>query len=150
MTYMEKDAFASKIVYFSHPVFSHRTKTERRCMKILKKLNPKEVINPANLGLRHDIEEQINRSDAIVGMAVSGKFTYVVGKELELAEERGAELFTLMVENKNDIGPLVEGVPKEIVHLSQEESKEFVERMITGDLRESILSLFIGNLGRRF
>ncbi len=150
MTYKKKDAFAEKIVYFSHPVFSHRTKTERRCMKMLKELNPKEVINPANLGLRHDIREQIHRADAVVGMAVSGKFTYVVWKELELGKERGAEVFTLMVENKNDLGPLVEGIPKDIVKLSQEDSKEFVECMIASDLRESVLSLFIGNLGRRF
>ncbi len=150
MTYKERNTFAGKIVYFSHPVFTHRTKTERTCLKILKGLNPQELINPANFGLKHNIQEYVERADTIVAMAVSGKFTYLVWKELEFGKKNGASIYTFMVESKNDIGPLVQGVPDEIVRLSKEESQEFVDKMINDDLRESIISLFIGNIGRRF
>ncbi len=142
--------FTSKVVYFSHPAFCFRTKTESICINILGELDAKEIINPADFGLKNDLKERIARSDVVIGMAVSGKLTYLVWKEMELGKKTGADVCTFFVESKNDIGPLVEDIPDEVEKLSLEESKKFSNSFLSGDLRESIFSMFVGNLSRRF
>ena len=138
------------ILYFSHPTFTFNTKTERKCLKILDKVfEPDETINPSDHGLKYDPRDDIKRADRIVGMAVSNTFSFIVWKEMDIAEENNTELYTLMVENRNDIGPMVEGIPDDIKRLSREKSKE-LSRQITLGNRESIFSLIVGNWNKRF
>jgi len=141
-------------VYFSHPTFTYRTKTESRCIEIIKKAFRKEygtvdVINPSNFGLRINPVTRIKKADKIVGMAVSEKLLYLVWKEMEIAEQFGVEPFIFYVENKDSLGPLVRDVPEDIEKLSKDESKIFSNEILKKQ-KESIFSLVLGNWGGRF
>ncbi len=141
-------------IYFSHPTFTYRTKTESRCIDIIEKAFKKEfesieVINPAEFGLRINPVNKIKQADKIVGMAISDKLIYLVWKELELAEKFQVETYVFYVENKDDLGPLVEGVPDKIEKLSKNESRRFSNIVLKGK-RDSLISSFIGNWGGRF
>lgn len=134
-------------IYFSHPTFTFRTKTEKECISIIEKyLDADEIINPADFGLKHDVRKEILEADAVVGMAVSEKFTFLVWNEMDVGKKDGEKMYTMMVESQRDIGPLVEGVPENIEKLSKNESKAFNHKMMKGT-RTSLfpsLSMFKG------
>jgi len=141
-------------VYFSHPTFTYNTKTESRCIEIIKEafkdsFGSVDVINPSKFGLRINPVNKLKEADKIVGMAISDKMLYLVWKEIELAENFEIEAYVFYVENKDDLGPLVEGVPKNIEKLSKDESRIFSNKMLKGK-RDSFISSFIGNWGGRF
>ncbi len=144
-----KNELEGKTVFFSHPPFIFRTHTERQCLSIIHELKAHEVINPADYGLRDDIRELIKRAHVVIGACVDKNFTFLVWNEMEFGEKHGKKLYTLMVKNKHNIGPLVEGIPKDVKKLSREESELFSMEILS-DHRESIYSIFIGNWGRRF
>ena len=137
-------------VYFSHPTLTFRTRTESTVMEIIESsLDPEELINPADFGLKDDLREKVRESDVVVGMAIEGKFTFLVWNELAEAEEHGADVYTIRLKNKENIGKLRKGYPAKVKKLGREESREF-----TGDLlkenRSSWLGLLFGNWGSRF
>lgn len=137
-------------IFFSHPTFTFRTKTESRCIKIIKdSFEVDKVINPADYGLKDDTSEELRDIELVVGMAVSNKFTYLVWKQMEFGKKNGAKLCTFYVENKNNVGPLVKGMVSEVKKLSKDESKIFSNKILNGN-KESIRSLFVGNWGGRF
>lgn len=150
MKIKREDFFKSKVIYFSHPSFLFKTKTERACVDIIKELNALEIINPADYGIKDKAAEKISRCDAVVGVAISNKFTYAVWKEMEIGIKTGSDIYTFFVESKNDIGPLVEGIPEDVEKLSKEQSENFVSQIFSGDMRESFFSMFLGHIGRRF
>ncbi|MFP4050366.1 MAG: hypothetical protein ACLFVB_01335 [Thermoplasmata archaeon] len=138
-------------IYFSHPTFTFRTKTEKECIEIIYKyLDADEIINPADFGLKHDVRKNIRKADAIVGMAVSEKFTFLVWNEMDVADKVGEKLYTMMVESQRDIGPLVEGVPENIERLSKNESKAFSHKMMKGNYMSMFPSLSIFKGSKRF
>ncbi len=138
------------IIYFSHPTFTFRTKTERRCIEIIKEsYDSEELINPADFGLRKDPREFIKKADTVIGMAVSNTLTFLVWNEMKLGKKSGSEINTFMVESKDDLGPLVEGVPGGVERLDRKESHMFREKVLGGQ-KESIVSMLFGNWGRRF
>lgn len=138
-------------LYFSHPTFTYKTKTETTCLRILEKaLETEEIINPSDYGIRTDPRELVDKADAVVGMAVSDKYTFLVWNEMDYGKSKNLDLYTLMVEDKNNIGPLVEGIVDDIEKLSKEESKRFSRSIMVKGSRESFFSIFIGNWGRRF
>ncbi len=142
--------FEDKVVYFSHPAFSYRTKTEELCIEIIKEeLGAKKVYNPAKYGYKDDMLEKIEKSDAIVGMAVSKKLTYLVWQEMELGEKSGADIYTFMTESRHDIGPLVKGIPDNVKKLTKKESEAFGYQALS-HRRESLMSMFLGNWKKRF
>lgn len=137
-------------IFFSHPTFTFQTKTESRCIKIIKdSFEVEEVINPANYGLKDDTSKELEKIDLVVGMAVSNRFTYLVWKQMEFGKKNGAKLCTFYVENKNNVGPLVKGMVTEVKKLSKDESKIFSNRMLK-EMNESMGSLFFGNWGGKF
>ncbi len=137
-------------LYFSHPTFTFHTKTERKCIKIIKEhLDVEELINPADHGLRQATKEKLKESDGVVAMAVSGRFTYLVWKEMEI-NGKEENFYTFMVENKNSIGPLVEGVPEDIKRLSKKESRILSYDITKDDYKEGFLSALFGSRGGRF
>lgn len=146
----EKNDLMGKVVYFSHPTFTFRTETEKECISRFHQLNVKKIINPANFGLRDDMKKKICEAEAIIGMCVSKKLTYLVWNEIEYGRANGSEIYTIMVESKNDIGPMVEGIPKDVCKLSLDESKRFSEDILKKEYRMNIYSMMIGNWGRRF
>ena len=138
-------------IYFSHPTFTYRTNTEKECISIIEEyLDADEIINPADFGLKHDIRKNILEADAIVGMAVSEKFTFLVWNEMDVAKKDGEKLYTMMVESQRDIGPLVEGVPDNIKKLSKNESKAFSHEVTKGTYRSMFPSLSIFKGSKRF
>ncbi|MBS3781556.1 MAG: hypothetical protein KGY66_01775 [Candidatus Thermoplasmatota archaeon] len=137
-------------LYFSHPTFTFKTKTERKCISIINEhLEPDELTNPADYGLKDDLKSELKKSDGIVAMAVSGVFTYLVWKEMEMVEEE-VKLYTFMVENKENIGPLVKGVPEKIKRLSKKESKRLSYEITKNDYQEGFISSLVGSYGSRF
>lgn len=138
-------------IYFSHPTFTFKKKTEKKCIEIIKdNLDVDEIVNPSDFGLKDDMRERVKECDAMVGMAVSSNFTFLVWKEMELAEKHSQKLYTFMVENKRDIGPLVKGVPEKIKKLTKEESKRFAHEITKNDYRDSFMSALIGSRKSRF
>lgn len=139
------------IIYFSHPTFTFKRRTEKKCIEIIKEhMDTDKVINPADFGLKDDMREKVKGSDAIVGMAVSNKFTFLVWNEMKLAKENNIELYTFMVKSKSDIGPLVKGVPDNIEKLSKDESKRFAHELTKNDYRDGFLSSLVGSRKSRF
>lgn len=137
-------------IFFSHPTFTFRTKTESKCIKIIKdSFEVDEVINPADYGLKDDTSEELKDVDLVVGMAILNNFTFLVWKQMEFGEKNGAKLCTFYVENKNSIGPLVKGMVSEVKKLSKDESKIFANKMLK-EQQESMATLFFGNWGGRF
>ncbi|MFP3871651.1 MAG: hypothetical protein ACOCTR_02400 [Candidatus Natronoplasma sp.] len=143
-------------IYFSHPTFTFNTQTERKCIGIIQEyLEPDKITNPASFGIkdREQVKEELKESDGIVAMAVSGCFTYVVWKEIELrekVEDEGAKIYTFMVENKDDIGPLVEGIPEDIKKLSKKESKKLSYKITKADYQDGFLTSLVGSHRSRF
>ncbi|MEF8873970.1 MAG: hypothetical protein V5A88_04780 [Candidatus Thermoplasmatota archaeon] len=139
-------------LYFSHPTFTFKTKTEKKCISIIKEhIEPDELINPSDFGLKHDLKSKVKKSDGLVAMAVSGVFTYVVWKEIEMFEEgEDVRLYTFMVQNKNDIGPLVKGIPEDIKKLSKKESKKLSHKITKDDYQDGFFSSLAGSHRSRF
>ncbi len=138
-------------LYFSHPTFTFKTQTERKCISIIQEyLEPDELTNPANFGLKHDLRSELKKADGIVAMAVSGVFTYLVWKEIELLDGEEVRFYTFMVENKENIGPLVKGIPEDIKRLSKEESKKLSHEITKNDYQEGFISSMVGSHGSRF
>jgi len=139
------------IIYFSHPTFTFKTKTERKCINIIQEhLEPDEIINPANFGLKHDLKSELMETDGIVAMAVGGVFTYLVWKQMELVDEDEVDFYTFMVQNKENIGPLVKGVPEDIQRLNKDESKKLSYEITKNDYQDGFISSLIGSHGSRF
>ncbi len=83
-------------------------------------------------------------------MAVSGVFTYLVWKELEMIDKDEVKVYTFMVENKNDIGPLVEGIPEDIKKLTKKQSKRLSHEMTREDYQDGFMSSLVGSHSSRF
>jgi len=138
-------------LYFSHPTFTFKTETERKCIGIIQEhLEPDEIINPSDYGLKHDIRSELERADSIVAMAVSNCFTYIVWKELEFLEKKDPDKFTFMVKDKKNVGPLVKGVPDDIKRLSKKESKKLSYQITKGDYQDGFLTSLTGSHRSRF
>jgi len=138
-------------IYFSHPTFTFKTKTEKECIDIIEEyLEPEDIIDPSDFGLKHDRKSELEKADAVVGMAVSYRLTYAVWKEMKMAKQEDAKLYTFMVENKENIGPLVKGVPENVKTLSKKESKKFSYEITKEDYQEGFMTSLIGSRGSRF
>ncbi len=141
-------------VYFSHPTFTYRTKTENRCIEIIKEAFSEDyrsvkVINPSEFGLRINPVKKIKKADKIVGMAISEKLMYLVWNEIEVAQKFDVDPYIFYVENKDSLGPLVEDVQEDLEKLSKDESRIFSNKMLKSQ-NESLISMVIGNWGGRF
>lgn len=137
-------------VFFSHPTLTFRTRTEKSCTKIIDDgLEPEKIINPANYGLKDDIRSLVRSSDAVVGMAIGNKYTFLVWNEMVEGEEHGADVYTIRVKNKEKIGELEKGFPEDTRRLSKEESDEFTGEILKEN-RGSLLGLLFGNWRSRF
>ncbi len=138
-------------LYFSHPTFTFKTKTERRCISIINEyLEPDELTNPADFGLKDDLRSELKKADGIVAMAVSGVFTYLVWKEIEQIKGEDVSLYTFMVQNKDNIGPLVKGIPDDIKRLSKKESKKLSYEITKKDYQDGFITSLLGSHGSRF
>lgn len=138
-------------VYFSHPTFTFGTDTEEFCVGMIRDYfeDVQEVVNPSDFGLKHDVKSLVCNSDKVVGMAVMGRYTFLVWNEMEEGEREGADLFTIDVQNKEKIGEIERGMPEDIQKLSKEESEKFTNDLLT-ETREGVLSVIFGKHTSRF
>ncbi len=137
-------------VYFSHPTLTFRTRTESIILDVIEdSLEPEEIINPANYGLKDDLRSMIQEVDIVVGMAIENKFTFLVWNEMEEGQDHGADLYTIRVKNKENVGVLEEGFPEGTRKLDREESDSFTGELLEEN-RSSWLGLLFGDWGSRF
>jgi len=137
-------------VYFSHPTLTFRTRTESIILDVIEgSLEPDEIINPANYGLKDDLRSMIQAVDVVVGMAIENKFTFLVWNEMEEGQDHGADLYTIRVKNKENVGVLEEGFPEGTSKLDREESDNFTGELLKEN-RSSWLGLLFGDWGSRF
>ncbi|KXA90879.1 hypothetical protein AKJ64_05150 [candidate division MSBL1 archaeon SCGC-AAA259E17] len=138
-------------VYFSHPTFTYQTDTEEFCVDMIRENfnNVKEVVNPLEYGLKKNVRKIIRESDVVVGMAISGKYTFLVHNEMEDGRKGGADLYTIRVQNKEKIGKIEKGMPEEIRKLSRKESNRYTKELMKEN-RESFWSLLLGKHNTRF
>lgn len=138
-------------IFFSHPPFTFQTDTEETCIEMIRDYfeDVKKIYNPLEYGLKHDLRDFIHQSNVVVGMAILGNFTFLVHKEVEEGREKGAEIYTIRVRSKEEIGKIEKGVPDEIQKLSKDESDRFSNEMMKEN-RESIWSLLVGKRDSRF
>lgn len=94
---------------------------------IREKLRPDEIINPSDYGLKSDLKSVIRSSDVVVGMAIENRYTFLVWNELNEAEKHGAEIYTIRVRNKEEIGEIESGRPGFIKELGRKESEVFAK-----------------------
>jgi len=138
-------------IFFSHPTVTFRTDTEEACFEKLRNKfeGIDKIINPADYGLKHDTKKLIKRSDVIVGMAISERYTFLVWNEMLKGKEHDAELYTIRVYDKDNIEEIEKGMPEDIIRLNKKESEKFTNELMKEN-RESFLSLLIGKHNTRF
>lgn len=137
-------------VYFSHPTMTFRTRTETTCLEIIDEvLDPDEIINPIDFGLKDDLRSVVRDCDVVVGMAIEDKYTFLVWNEMEEGSRYGADIYTIRVKDKEHIGELEEGFPEGVQQLSREKSDEFTGELMKEN-RSSVLSLIFGKWSGRF
>lgn len=137
-------------VYFSHPTLTFRTRTEEISIEIIEdSLNPDEIVNPADFGLKDDLRSMVGEADAVVGMAIEDKFTFLVWNEMVEGEDQGADIYTIRVKNKENVGVLEDGFPEGTQKLDRDESESFTGELLKKN-RSSWLGLLFGNWGSRF
>lgn len=137
-------------VYFSHPTITFRTRTETTCAEIIDEvLDPDEIVNPTEFGLKDDLKSIVHGCDVVVGMAIENKYTFLVWNEMEEGKSGGAEVYTLRVKNKETIGELEQGFPEGVRKLPREESDRFTGELMKEN-RGSLFGLLFGNWGSRF
>ncbi|MBS3786648.1 hypothetical protein KGY79_00465 [Candidatus Bipolaricaulota bacterium] len=137
-------------VYFSHPTITFRTRTETICLEIIDEvLEPDEIVNPPEFGLKDDLKSIVQECDVVVGMAIENKYTFLVWNEMKEGRDHGADLYTIRVKNKENIGELEKGLPEGVRQLSREKSDDFTGELMKEN-RSSILSILFGKWGGRF
>lgn len=112
-------------------------------------LDPEEIVNPADFGLKDDLRSMVRKADAVVGMAVENKFTFLVWNEMVEGEDNGADVYTIRVKNKENVGVLEEGFPEGTRRLDRDESDAFTSKLLKEN-RSSWLGILFGNWGSRF
>ncbi|CAB49857.1 Hypothetical protein PAB0635 [Pyrococcus abyssi GE5] len=135
------------LIYLSEPTILYHTKTEKVILEIIEeKLNSNNVILPSDYGLR-DVSDKIAEVDYLVAVAIMGRFSSLVGREVKKAENFGKKVYTLDIAKTPEslVYILTEGVPEHIKWLNEEETFEFFNQFIAKDfLGSSFRGLFIG------
>ncbi len=85
----------------------------------------------------------------VVGMAIENNHTFLVWNEMKEGREHGADIYTIRVKNKENIGELEKGIPEGVGQLSRGKSDKFTGELMKEN-RGSLLSLLFGNWGSRF
>ncbi|ASI98841.1 hypothetical protein [Thermococcus celer] len=113
------------LVYLSEPTILYHTRTERAILKILEeRLNSNNFVVPSDYGLK-TTDHLIPEAEIFVAIAVLGKFTSLVVREIEIARKQGKKIYTLDVAKKDDevLYNFEEGIPEYIEWLTPEETQ---------------------------
>ncbi|ASJ01813.1 hypothetical protein A3L09_00325 [Thermococcus profundus] len=132
-------------VYLSEPTFLYKTVTEKAILEIIEeKLGSTNVLVPSDYGLR-DTSGKIKEAEALVAVAVLGKFTSLVSREVKLARELGVNVFTLLLARDGDelVYLWTEGVPDDVEWLDENETMEFTKVFINAEFMDILKHAFL-------
>jgi len=135
-------------VYLSEPTFLYHTATERAILEIIQeKLGSENILVPSDYGLR-STSHRIKEAEHFVAVAVLGKFTSLVSRELKIAEENGVNVYTLEIAREGDelVYVFVDGVPEGVEHLSDEETMAFMRGFLNEEFKDFLThGLLVGS-----
>ncbi|NJF26137.1 hypothetical protein [Thermococcus sp. Bubb.Bath] len=135
-------------VYLSEPTFLYHTRTEKAIVEIIhEKLGSENILVPSDYGLR-STSHRIPEAEYFVAVAVLGKFTSLVSRELKIAEENGVEVYTLEIAREGDelVYVFAEGVPEGIEHLSDGETMAFMKSFLNEEFKDFLThGLLVGS-----
>ncbi|AEC52473.1 hypothetical protein PNA2_1558 [Pyrococcus sp. NA2] len=135
------------LVYLSEPTLLYHTKTERIILEIIEeKLNSTNVIKPSDYGLR-DISDRIAEVDYVVAVAIKGKFSSLVCREVSKAKKFKKKIYTLDI--ARDLNSIIyvfsEGIPEHIEWLDERQTQEFFNEFLAKDfIGASFKGFFLG------
>ncbi|WP_461865983.1 hypothetical protein [Thermococcus sp.] len=137
------------LVYLSEPTIIYHTQTEKVILEIIEeKLGSRNVILPSKYGLR-STSHMIKDAEIFVAVAIIGKFTSLVVREVKIAQDLGKRIHTLTIARKgNNVEYLFqEGIPMDIEWLSPEETERLYEDF-RGEEFSGFMKFFIGDRRR--
>ncbi|MFA4669642.1 hypothetical protein QDY65_03660 [Pyrococcus kukulkanii] len=124
------------LVYLSEPTILYHTQTEKVILEIIEeKLNSTNVILPSDYGIK-DVSNKIQDAEYFVAVAIYGKFSSLVCREVEKAKAFKKKIYTIDIASKNDDSITYyfdEGVPEHIEWLNEEQTREFFNRFLGED-----------------
>jgi len=137
-------------VYFSHPLPMHRTKTEEDATRILsRQWKGCEVINPFTCK-KSELESLRRSCEIMAGLAIDGKYPFIVWNDLNVARDAGTEIFTLNYGGEDCLVPsLLEGLQEDFEKLSYEDTQKLYRSILGSGAKSMISSLFLGKFGRK-
>jgi len=145
----KKEEKGGTMLYMSEPTILYNTRTEKTCVEILKKhFSPGRILVPSKYGLR-PTEHFIDESDIFVAIAIAGKLTSGVVREIQRAEGLRKRIYTLEIARKGEEleYAIVEGVPEELERLTPEQTTEFYDEFRAEEFTKPG-DLFFGNRRR--
>lgn len=139
------------LVYLSEPTILYHTHTERALLEILEeKLGSNNFVVPSDYGLR-TTDHLIPEAEIFVAIAIVGKFTSLVVREIEIARKYGKKIYTLDVARKDDeiLYLLEEGIPERIEWLTPEETQSLYAAF-RGEDFSGFMKFFMGDRKRQW
>ncbi len=141
------------MIYLSEPTLLYHTRTEKAILEVIEeKLGSNNILVPSDYGLR-DTSGRIKDAEAMVAVAVLGKFTSLVGREVKIAQELGKKIYTMIVarEDNSLVYLFQEGVPDDVEWLSPEETMEFTKAFLNVEFMDAIKNVWwIGSRKREW
>jgi len=119
-------------IYLSEPTLLYHTKTEKGIVRAVEeKFNSNNILVPSDYGLK-DTSPKIKDADYFVAIAVLGKFTSLVGREIKIAQELGKPIYTMLLDKDVEgvFYTWVEGVPEDVEWLTPEETQAFTHKFV--------------------
>ncbi|CAD5244989.1 hypothetical protein [Thermococcus camini] len=139
------------LVYLSEPTILYHTHTERAILEILEeKFGSNNFVIPSDYGLR-TTDHLIPEAEIFVAIAIVGKFTSLVVREIELARKHEKKIYTLDVARKGDeiLYLLEEGIPERIEWLTPEETQSLYAAF-RGEDFSGFMKFFVGDRKRQW
>ena len=140
-------------VYLSEPTLLYNTRTERAIVEVIEeKLDSNNILVPSKYGLR-DTSGRIKDAEALVAVALLGKFTSLVGREVKMARGMNKRVYTLEVGREGDelVYLWEEGVPEDVEWLNPDETMEFTKSFVNSEFSDVIRrGIFVGSRKREW
>ncbi|ACJ16867.1 hypothetical protein TON_1377 [Thermococcus onnurineus NA1] len=139
------------LVYLSEPTILYHTHTEKVILELLEeKLGSNNFIVPSDYGLK-STDHMIKDAEVFVAIAIVGKFTSLVVREIKIAQEQGKKIYTLDVARKGDeiLYLFEEGIPERIEWLSPEETQSLYAAF-RGEDFSGFMKFFFGDRKRQW
>ncbi|NJE43360.1 hypothetical protein [Thermococcus sp. GR6] len=139
------------LVYLSEPTILYHTHTEKVILEILEeKLGSNNFIIPSDYGLKMT-DHMIQDAEIFVAIAIVGKFTSLVAREIKMAQEQGKKIYTLDVARKDDeiLYLFEDGIPERIEWLTPEETQSLYAAF-RGEDFSGFMKFFFGDRKRQW